>query len=98
MNIQEENRIYKQMSKQEYDAFVVLLNKANSGLINTSKESLLKYFDKMHKNGWRNGKGQSIYNIVGYVTSSFNIYTRQSLETEQKLADLGIYYEGVPIR
>jgi len=98
MEIQEENRIYSQMSKQESEAFSVLFKKASIGLIQTSKESLLRYFDKMHKRGWKNSKGETIYNIVGYVTCSFNIYTRQANESEELLSEMGLSYEGMPFR
>ena len=100
MEYLEEERIFKQMSKQESDAFFVLLKKANNGLIQTSKESLLMYFDKMHKKGWKNIKGQSIYNIVGYVTSTFNIYSNQQMYVEEKLAETGlpVRYEGRTFR
>lgn len=94
MDLNNEDRIYRQMSPVQMQAFEHLLNKANRGLIKSSKESLLKFFDKMQRNGWRDSKGRQIYNIVGYVTSSFNIYSAQQELAEEKLAEIGIRYEG----
>lgn len=89
-----EEMIYKKMTPVQYQAFEELLRKANVGLIKSNKESLLRFFEKMDRIGWKDSKGRHICNIVGYVTSSFNIYSRQQEYIETKLAEDGRYYEG----
>lgn len=90
----QEQKIYSQMSSEQFLAFKELLKKANDGLIKTNKNSLLKFFDKMNKNGWKDSRGRAIQNIVGYVTSSFNIYSYQQELAEQKLIECGLYFQG----
>lgn len=73
-----EDDFYSHLSKKQYDAFIELFHRSIRGEIHSSKESLFIFFKKMMAGGWKDAQGEPIKNIVGYVTTIFNVVSEEN--------------------
>ena len=73
------------LNDDQYAAFEELLAKIRKRELASSKDSLLRYFDVLRQRGWKDGKGEAIKNIVGYVTMNFTAHMRDIQEADKAL-------------
>ncbi len=77
------------LDEDHYRDFIVLLEKIRNRELNSSKDSLIRSFRKMYKNGWTDSKGEPIRNTVSYVIMNFVCHDKQKQAKEKALVASG---------
>ncbi len=71
--------VTRNMNAKQYAAFYTLFEKMKNGDINTSKDNLYRYFDKLSKRDWKDSNGKPIKDLVKYVEMNFVLNNKHLL-------------------
>ena len=68
--------VTRKMNGEQYAAFYSLMEKMKRGELNTSKDNLYRYFNKLSERDWKDSNGKPIKDLVKYVQTNFALNGR----------------------
>ncbi|MBR4470844.1 MAG: phage replisome organizer N-terminal domain-containing protein [Erysipelotrichaceae bacterium] len=68
--------VTRKMNGEQYAAFYSLMEKMKRGELNTSKDDLYRYFNKLSERDWKDSNGKPIRDLVKYVQTNFALNGR----------------------
>lgn len=71
--------VTNKMNSEQYAAFYSLFELMKSGQLNTTKDDLYRYFDKLYERDWKDANGMPIRDIVKYVQINFALNNKSMI-------------------